>query len=217
MQGNEQLNTHHEAEASLPVRQKIERVVARLAHGEVTLAVLLERVGGDSLMLLSILLALVFLAPVSIPGVSTVFGAAILLIGVAQLFDRPLWLPGRIAHRPIPAERLRPALARALAWLERVEKVSRPCRLPALAAHGRANRLAFVLAAVLLMAPLGLIPFSNTLPALAVIFFALGAIQKDGGSVLLGHASNLASLAYFGALFAGGGLAAYEAWMRLLQ
>jgi len=72
------------------------------------------------------------------------------------------------------------------------------------------NKLSFILAALLLMVPFSFIPFSNTLPAVALIFFAVGLIQKDGGSILLGHVSNLATIIYFSALIAGGGMTIYE-------
>jgi hypothetical protein len=55
------------------------------------------------------------------------------------------------------------------------------------------------------MAPFGFIPFSNTLPALAIIFLALGMMERDGGSVILGHLANVATIIYFGFLIGGGG------------
>ena len=72
------------------------------------------------------------------------------------------------------------------------------------------NNLSFILAAILLMAPFGFIPFSNTLPALALIFLAVGLMQRDGGSILLGYLSNLATMLYFGFLIAGGGYSINE-------
>ena len=40
--------------------------------------------------------------------------------------------------------------------------------------------IALLLAGLLLMAPLGLVPFSNTLPALGVLFLSLGILERDG-------------------------------------
>lgn len=178
---------------------------------------MLDRVGQQGLLLLTMLLTLVFLIPVSIPGVSTVFGTAILLVGVSRLRDRPLWLPTSIKARRLPAERLRPALERSMVWVQRLEKVSRPHRLRGLA-EGRAvemiNNLAFILAALLLMAPFGFIPFSNTVPGLALLFYAAGMIQRDGGAILLGHVWNVATIVYFSLLIGGGGLVARELLQR---
>lgn len=179
---------------------------------------MLDRVGQQGLLLLTMLLTLVFLIPVSIPGVSTVFGTAILLVGVSRLRDRPLWLPASLKARRLPAERLRPALERSMVWVQRLEKVSRPHRLRGLA-EGRAvemiNNLAFILAALLLMAPFGFIPFSNTVPGLALLFYAAGMIQRDGGAILLGHLWNLATIVYFSVLIGGGGLVARELLQRM--
>lgn len=202
-----------------PLGEKIELIIAKLPPTEVTLVEIMDIVGTDSLMLLTIFLSLVFLVPVSIPGVSTVFGTGILLIGVTRLFARRLWLPSRIANRKISAAKLRLGFQRALVWFHRLEKISRPHRLPGLTSEGLMaflNHLSFILAALLLMAPFGFIPFSNTLPALALIFLAVGLMQKDGGSILLGYLSNLATIVYFAFLIAGGGYSIAEL-LKLLR
>src|SRR5690606_9760126 len=139
----------------------------------------------------------------------TVFGAAILLVGVARLSGRALWLPARLRARELPGARLRAALEGGLRWVRRLETLSRPRRLPALAVAPAAmlfNHLAFVLAALLLMMPLGLIPFSNTLPAIALLCYGVGMLQRDGGAILLGHLATIATLVYFAALAVTGGL-----------
>jgi len=198
--------------------EKIEFIIKKLPPHEVTLNEILDIVGVDSLMLLTIFMSLIFLVPVSIPGVSTVFGLGILLIGITHLLARKLWLPGFIAHRKLSAARLREGLGRALVWIHRLERLSRPHRLPRLTAGlviNLINNLSFILAALLLMAPFGFIPFSNTLPALALIFLALGMMDRDGGSILLGYLSNLATLIYFGFLIAGGGFSLIELFQRL--
>jgi hypothetical protein len=60
------------------------------------------------------------------------------------------------------------------------------------------------------MAPFGFIPFSNTLPAIALIFLAVGAMQKDGGCIFIGHLSNVVTIIYFLVLIAGGGMTVFE-------
>lgn len=193
--------------------EKLERVIKNLPESEVTLIEIMDHIGQDSLMFLTIFLSLVFLVPVSIPGVSTVFGSAILLIGISQLMNRKLWLPVRIANRTITTDKLTTVLNRALMWFRRLERVSRPYRFQIITSDGKAgfiNKLSYILAAVLLMVPFGFIPFSNTLPAMALIFLAIGMMQKDGVSIFLGHISNLATIIYFSALIAGGGMTLAE-------
>lgn len=188
--------------------EKIELIIEKMPPTEVTLIEIMDIVGADSLLLLTIFLSLIFLVPVSIPGVSTVFGSAVLLIGITRLFARKLWLPEKIATRKLSAEKLREGFKKALTWFHRLEKVSKPHRLRGLTSKGLMtvlNNLSFILAAVLLMMPFGLIPFSNTLPAVALIFLAIGMMQQDGVSILLGNLSNVATIVYFGFLIAGGG------------
>jgi hypothetical protein len=214
------LDTHQTDEnlQSNSLGENLELVIANLPPSGVTLIEILDIIGSDSLMLVTIFLSLVFLVPVSIPGVSTVFGSAILLIGLTQLFSRKLWLPRRIATRPLSTEKLTVALQRALVWFRRLEKISRPHRLRWLATGKVAmvsNYISFILGALLLMVPFSFIPFSNTLPAIALIFLAIGLIQKDGGSILLGHLSNVATIIYFAALVAGGGMTIYEIFSRM--
>lgn len=196
---------------------ELQRSIEDLPEDTVSLAFLLEQFGDNGLLLLTALLTLVFLIPVSIPGVSTVFGAAILLIGLSRLFGRPLWLPAKVLNRQLSSEKLRPTLQRGLLWVRRMERASRPGRLGALVdsrAAAVCNNLALVLGALLLMMPFGFIPFSNTLPAVAVLFLAIGLIQRDGVAVALGHLANLATLVYFAVLIGGGGLVAQQLWQR---
>lgn len=208
----------NESNHSTTLGERLTRVVASLGTDRLTLGQMLEQVGSQGLLLFAALLTLVFLIPVSIPGVSTVFGAAILLIGVSRLLDRPLWLPARLRDRELPAERLRQMLVAGMVWMHRIERVSRAHRLPALA-QGRTmdifNSLAFIFAAILLMMPFGLIPFSNTLPGIALLFYAVGMIQRDGVAILLGHLMSVVTVVYFSILIGGGGWALHTLWQRI--
>ena len=68
---------------------QLQAIIAELPEDRLTLGELLQVFGDEGLLLLTILLTLVFLVPVSIPGVSTVFGAAILLVGISRVLRRP--------------------------------------------------------------------------------------------------------------------------------
>ena len=200
--------------------EKIQGMIDHLPNGGVTLAEIRDLVGQDGMLVLTAFLTLVFLVPVSIPGVSTVFGAAILLIGICRLGGRNLWLPERIARKTLPTEKLRGALRRGAQWLHSLERLSRPHRMSWMVASGAfpvVNNLALVAGAVLLMAPFGLIPFSNTLPALALLFLSIGLLQRDGLCVFYGHLMNVATVIYFAVLILGGGVALHEIFRHFSQ
>jgi hypothetical protein len=167
-------------------------------HG-VTLSMVLELLGKESFLILSAFLSLPFLAPVSIPGVSTVFGALILLIGISLVLDRPPWLPARLMTHVFPSDKLRTCLSQGLIWLQRLEKISH--RRVSIFCQGhlmtRVNGLVVVVSALFLMAPLAFIPFSNTLPALAILLLSIGILQHDGVFVLLGYLSLVLTSFYF--------------------
>lgn len=213
------LDIQHEARDpdAASLGEQLAAIIDHLPEDKLTLGELLDVFGDEGLLLLTILLTLVFLIPVSIPGVSTVFGAAILLVGISRLIGRPLWLPKKLKDKALPADKLRPGLTRGMVWVQRLEKISRPYRLRVFV-EGRAqdlfNNLAFILAALLLMAPFGFVPFSNTLPGLALLFYAVGLIQRDGGAMLLGHLANILTIVYFGILIGGSSVAAHELFQQ---
>src|SRR5262249_4104649 len=96
-------------------------------------------------------------------------------------------------------------LEKGLKIVSRLDRLLRP-RLSALttgALVNRLNALAITLAGVLLMFPLGLIPFSNTLPGIAILLLSTGMIQRDGAVVLGGYLFNVITIVYFGALAYG--------------
>lgn len=211
-QNSGQPGPHHKS-----LSEKLEIIAHEIPEGVITIAHILNIFKDEGLLLLSIFLSLIFLIPISIPGVSTVFGTVILLIGVARLFNCHLWLPRAVARRTIAADNLLIGLTKALPWLHRLEKVSRPHRLPWLTENALSaiHQLAYLSAALLLIAPFGFVPFSNTLPALSLIFFAIGELEKDGVSILIGHLFNVATVIYFGLLMTGVGVTLWEGWTRL--
>jgi hypothetical protein len=186
-------------------------VSERLPPGSVSLRDLMALSGEQGLLLLCALLALPFLLPVSVPGVSTVFGAAIILIAIGVTLNRVPWLPRRILDRPLPTLQIKSVFGRGAQIVARFEHLVRP-RWPLLTRGATINRLhgsALIVAGVLLIAPLGLIPFSNTLPGFAILFLALGMVERDGLFIVAGYVMNLATIVYFGVLAVGAAMAGH--------
>jgi hypothetical protein len=183
----------------------LNQTIASIKGNTITLRDLFVLIGEQGLLFLCALLTIPFLIPVSIPGVSTVFGAAIILISIGITLNRLPWLPGRIMDRPLETEKLIPTLRKGSDMVARIDRWIRP-RLPQLtsgAVMNRINGLAILFGGILLIFPLGLIPFSNTLPAFAILFLAVGILQRDGMFVLLGYVMLVATVIYFGALALG--------------
>lgn len=182
----------------------LQRALRSIDGPTVTLRELLRSIGDHGSLLLCAILTVPFLLPVSIPGVSTVFGLAILLLGVGVTLNRAPWLPSRVLDRPIDSGKLTEVLGRGGKLITRLEAVIKQ-RFGALTrgtTMGRINGLAIVFGALLLMLPLGLVPFSNTLPAFAILFLCLGISQRDGLVVLAGYAMLVATVICFAVLAA---------------
>lgn len=200
------------------IGEKLRKIIDVLPPGGVKMSEIRDLFGQDGLMLLTAFLTIPFMIPVSIPGVSTVFGAAILLIGVSRFFGSKLWMPGRVEGRVLPSARLRTGLLQGLSLVRKIEKLTRAHRLSWLTGGkvmSRLNDLSLILGALLLMAPLGFIPFSNTLPGLALLFLSIGFLQRDGVFILLGHLSNVATMIYFSILYFGGKSLVEKIWAWL--
>ena len=189
-------------DTSKPTSRVLREALDKLTSSHVTLRDLIVLMGEQGLLFLSALLCLPFLFPVSIPGVSTVFGAGICLISLAITANRLPWLPAAIADRAISVEKLKPALEKGMRLMLRTERYVSP-RLPTMVSGALVNRingLAMLFAGLLLMMPLGLIPFSNTLPAIAILMLSVGIAQRDGLIVTGGMAMIGVTLIYFGIL-----------------
>jgi hypothetical protein len=184
--------------------EKVKKIISKIPDKNLTLSEIVNLLGNDGLLLFAALLSIIFLIPVSIPGFSTVFGAIIFFIGISNLLNKILWLPNTIKTKTFPAEKLRNALNKGLKWFHFLEKISKPHRISLLISNKIArkiNSFSILFGSVLLMLPFGLMPFSNTLPAITILFLSVGILQKDGIIIILGYFSILGSLIYFGLFF----------------
>lgn len=189
-------------------------VSTQLTGDSVTLRQVLALLGEEGLLVFCAFLTLPFLIPVSIPGVSTAFGLVIILLGIGIAFNRLPWLPTRLMERPLSVANLKPVLERGAKFVSRFDRLTHPRlrHLTSTVMLNRAHGLALIFSGVLLLFPLGLVPFSNTLPALAILFFALGLLQRDGYFIIAGYGMMILTVVYFGilalaAIAAGQGLA----------
>lgn len=188
--------------ASWSASEILAQLLSQMDRPTFSMRELVDMMGDKGLLMLCAMLCLPFLIPVSVPGISTAFGLAIVLIAVSVTLQRPLWLPRFVADKQIDTDKLRPVLQRGIGILRKIDRFLKPQRMASLssATMNRLNGLTIIFAAVLLMLPLGFVPLSNTLPGIGILLLALGMTQRDGLLVLGGYAMTVGSVVYFSVL-----------------
>jgi Uncharacterized ABC-type transport system, permease components len=189
-------NETHSVQA--PLSTDLEALRTRIKDQSLTLRELKQALKGRGWATLLILLALPFCF-VAIPGLSTPFGIAISFIGACIAIGREPRLPRFIMSQRLSTARSNQLLTGAIRVARKLETLVRP-RLGFLHAGSTMPRLigiSIVIAGLALMLPLP-IPFSNSIPAWAVVLLAVGMMEKDGLFVLLGHLTVVATWVFIG-------------------
>ncbi|MBT9383937.1 exopolysaccharide biosynthesis protein [Pseudooceanicola sp. CBS1P-1] len=150
--------------------------------------------------------ALILVSPLSgIFGLPTLGALFIFLITIQKLLGRDqVWVPGWLRRRQVHEDKL----ARAVGWLRRpcgwVDKRTHR-RLTGLVSRPANTVTLLVILAICLVIPaLELLPMVTSLFALALSFFAIGLLSRDGLFTLLGYAWTAVSLVTIYALVSGG-------------
>lgn len=164
----------------------------------VTLREVITLLHGRGYVLLIMLLALPFCTPIPLPGLSTPLGLIIALIGGRLAVGETPWLPSRLLDTRLPPETFRRVFSVTRRLVLGFERLLRP-RLPWVT-QGRwllqLHAVPVVICAALLLLPLP-VPFSNVIPAWAILLIAGGLLERDGAFILAGHVATLAALAFF--------------------
>ena len=184
----------------IPRKLSEELAELRVRAGEraITLREVIYLLGGRAYMLLVLLLALPFITPIPIPGLSTPFGLAIALIALRlSLGQRPL-LSKKLQRKTLPAGFVGKVFGTAEKVLRFLEKFLRP-RFTVLTDTRLLQQLHAVLmllAALALLLPLP-IPFTNSFPAWTILLLAAGLLERDGVFILAGYVVFVAGVLYF--------------------
>ena len=168
----------------------------------VSLRELLGALGEQGLLVFCGVLAAPFLLPVTVPGMSTVLGLPMLLIGFAVMVSRVPWLPERLLNHSLPSVTVRGVLNKVRGWAERFEHLVRPRWLGLTGGRGvnALNGALVIVAVLLLMAPIPLVPLVNSIPALAVLLLCFGMAERDGLVIAIGYFTTLVAAVYVGGL-----------------
>lgn len=183
----------------------------------VTLRAVLLALKGRAYMLFLILLTLPFLLPLPLPGLSTPFGVAVILISLRLALGQRPWLPKRIQRIELPGGFVPKVIDGAARIIRALESFLRPrwLVLTESAVLRQLHAVVLVAAAVVLFLPLP-IPFSNGLPAWSILLIAGGLMERDGFFILLGYLMFALAVVYiwlFGEA-AAAGLEAFLGWLR---
>jgi hypothetical protein len=166
---------------------------------------MLDATRGRGFNLLLVFIALPFVTPIPLPGLSAPFGLMAFFIGARLALGKKPWLPQRLLSKELPPRLLDRALKATIHLVKFLELLLKP-RLVFFHEALVFRRLAGVLimfSGLLLLLPLPL-PFSNSLPALTVLLLAAGALERDGAFFLAGCSIFLVTIGFFVFIALGG-------------
>lgn len=182
-----------------PLSVELRRAIEERSGKPLTLNQLLEATAGRGPYGLMILLSLPFMVPVSLPGISNVFGAVILYLAWRLALGHPPRLPKRWGDRKFQSGFLTTALnagVRVLGWIERLVRPRYPAWV--LSRAGRqTTAIALGAGGFMLALPLPpTIPLSNFIPAVAVVLLAASIMEEDGVVIWVGYATTIGAAVY---------------------
>lgn len=162
--------------------------------------------GEDGAPLFIIILCFPFFLPMPLPGVSTAFGMAIIFLEARTYFKTPPPLPRFIGQRHLSKDFVEKLSQKGQVFFSKIEHIFAP-RL-ALLTEGPGR---FILSTAVVLSAIGLslpfppvIPFTNTLPAIAIVFLSAAMVFRDGLLAIIGHIVHICTWTYYA--FVGGAL-----------
>lgn len=168
----------------------------RIALGD-----LIAAMGPRAFGMLFLVLALPNAVP--IPGISTIFGLPMILLGAQLLIGLPRpWLPARLTRLDLERATMRNMLQRTKPYLAKIERLSRPRAL--LFTGAVAERFVGLMVCVLGMVLIFPIWGGNLPPAVAIAIMSIGLMDRDGLFVVGGLAFGFVAMAIVGAVIAFG-------------
>jgi hypothetical protein len=197
------------------VSQNLGRLLRRLADdgGEegLTLHQIRDRLDERAYGLLILILSIPCLVP-GLYGVPQAVGVIIILVAAQLLIGREEpWLPSRVLTLRARGRWLAAMADFAETRLGWIDRLSRPRLLVFATGAGERMAAAFMILATLTI----VLPFTNTIPSIALALLSVGLIQRDGLFVLGGAAVATGWLTLLGVL--GVGLLMGAGWAARLM
>ena len=185
-----------------PLSIKLAQIVAATPNGQaITINQLLERTEGRGFYLVIVLLALPFIVPVSLPGVSTLLGFSITLLSLRLALGKKARLPKFLGDRAFSPENQQRVLKGSLRFLRFIERLVKPRRTPWMTTRPARflNALLMAFMGMLLALPFPpLPPLTNSLPCYTIILLAVSMMEEDGVTIWIAYAVGLGTVVYLG-------------------
>lgn len=181
----------------LATSKKLDEIQEELPDENISLKELINVMSGEGLQFMIIILIAPFLIPASIPGSSTPFGILIILLEIAYLNNKSLYIPDFIGKYEISKEnvlKLFDIIKKALGY---VEKISKPRgKLSSKKYVLKINAIVNIILAFLLFLPLP-IPFTDFVPAISMLLLAVSTLEHDSYLMILGYVAAILTVIYF--------------------
>lgn len=181
-------------------------VQQKAATEKITLEHLIELFGEKSHQLMIFFIALPFMQPIPLIGLSTPLGGLMVIISFFDRLQMKPWIPKSWRQKQIPSDVISKSTEVAVKIVTKMEKLIHP-RWVFMKQHpifGWINFVIVSVSAILLALPLP-IPFSNTVPNLVIITNAVGQLEDDGLVILISYGMFVLNLFFFAGLFIGAG------------
>jgi hypothetical protein len=183
------MNTITDSPASNGSKTRISEILERFlaSHQEesFTIGELATALGKRAFGASIFMFALANLLLAWIPGMSFILPLPIIFLSVQIMFRKSQpWVPQRIGHRRLKRKAFADMIQKVQPTLRWIEKFMKP-RLATIVDEKAEPGLGLLclIAALILILP---IPGGNFLPAMALLWFALGIVERDGYAVLVG-------------------------------
>lgn len=181
MDGTAQPAADHEVDHLAPISRIVTEVAAQFPGARITLGEMAEAFGDRAFGLLILLLCL----PSLLPGMASVFGIPMLILGVQMGFGRRVpKLPRFIARQSIKREDLLRLSGASSSWIAKIERYVKP--RPGFFVSPVGDKLVgwlTVYSSLMLILP-G--PGTNGPPAFGVIVMSLGVVESDNRVIGIG-------------------------------
>lgn len=182
------------AHAHAPASELILSVASTWPAPRITMGELMQAFGMRSYGLLIVLFALPNLLPVYIPGLSPIFGIPLFIVclQLALGYETPR-LPAFLTKRSMRRSDLEMIALKAQTWLRRIERFVKP--RPSVLTGRAAERMIGAYGAMLALIVIVPLPFTNGPPSLACAIMAIGMMEDDSLTILVGILVGLAGAA----------------------